>query len=384
MAATLLCDRVRALRALGYTPRQLRFLRLVLRCGGVCVPRQYATFAGIAPGGRKCLGFFARLVRRGHAVRLRCAHNRAHVYHVHGRAFDAAFGDDASRYRRAMSPALAVQRLMRLDAALMTPEAASYAALTDVDLRGDRRLIEPAAGPDVGSSAETTKGSRRLPLIHPVGLEPSGATVFVCLVSEALPDRFRPARQGLLAHLATVHSWSLFVVFTAPLARLTRTYQTMVREELESPLADEDVQGWWKLFLRRREGARERRDLPTPPGIAAVGASLFNHPRFSALSRHWMEVRCDAFTPLMSTAAADAIAEGRGRVTYHTLAHDYEHLVPIVGDVRDDGGRPQPSQADRLTRTLWSVATTRHPRHASTTSVMNSTERRANSASRPG
>jgi hypothetical protein len=339
MPATLLCDRVRALRALGYTPRQLRFLRLVLRCGGVCVPRQYATFAGIAPGGRKCLGFFARLVRRGHAVPLRCGHNRAHVYHVHGRALEDAFGDDASRYRRAMSPALVVQRLMRLDAALMIPDASSYAALTDHDLRGGWREIEPATGPIHGTSEEAFKGPRRLPLIHPVGIDRGGATMFVCLITEASPDRFRRALQGLLTHLATVRSWSLFVVFTAPLARLTRTYETMVREELESPLTDEDVQGLWKLFLRRREGAHERRDLPTPPGIAAVGASLFTHPRFAALYRHWMEVRDDAFTPLMSTAAVDAIAEGRGRVTYHTLAHDYDHLVPVADGRCATGGR---------------------------------------------
>ena len=73
----------------------------------------------------------------------------------------------------------------------------------------------------------------------------------------------------------------------------------------------------------------------------------------------------------MSTAAVDAIAGGRGRVEYLTLARDYDHLVPVVSEVREDPVCPQPSQAERLTRTLWSVATTRHPRHASTASVAN-------------
>jgi hypothetical protein len=200
-----------------------------------------------------------------------------------------------------------------------------------VDLpRGRWREIEPATGPTHGTSEESLKGPRRLPLIHPVGIDRGGATVFVCLITEASPDRFRRALQGLLAHLATVHPWSLFVVFTAPVARLTRTCQTMVREELESPLTDEDVQGLWKLFLRRREGTHERRDLPTPPGVAAVGAGLFAHLRFSALYRHWMDVRDAAFTPLKSTAAVDAMAEGRGRVTYRTLAQQYDHLVPVA------------------------------------------------------
>lgn len=334
--ATLFCDRVRALRALGYTPRQLRFLRLVLRCGGVCVPRQYASHAGIAPGGRRCLGFFARLVRRGHAARLPCGHNRAHVYHIHGRTLEAAFGEDANRYRRAMSPALVVVRLMRLDAALITPDAVAYAALTDHDLRGDWRAMEPAAGPSNGTSEAPRKGPGRLPLIHPVGVDRGGAVVFVCLVTEASPDRFRRALQGLLAHLANVQAWALFVVFTAPLARHTRSYRTMVREELESPLTDEDVQGLWRLFLRRREGA-ERRDLPPLPGVAAAGDHLFTRPRFGALYRHWLEDRAAAFEPLRSTAAVDAMAYGRGRVEWLTLAHDYDHLVPVVDGLRVTG-----------------------------------------------
>jgi hypothetical protein len=159
-AARLTCDCVRALRTVGYTPRRPRLLRLVLRCGNVCVSRQYASVAGIAPRGRRRLGFFARL--------------------------------------------------MRLDAALITPDAASYAAPTDHDLRGGWRAVEPVAGP-------------------------------------------------------------LFVVFVRPLERLARACQAMVREELESPLTDDSVQGSWRLFLRRREGATSERSGVQPlPGVAAA------------------------------------------------------------------------------------------------------------------
>ncbi len=64
----------------------------------------------------------------------------------------------------------------------------------------------------------------------------------------------------------------------------------MVREELESPLTEDDVQGLWRLFLRRREGSPRATDLPAPPGVAAAGDQPFTRPRFSALYRHWMEV----------------------------------------------------------------------------------------------
>ena len=36
----------------------------MLRHAGVCVPRQYASFAGIANGGDKCNAFFDKLIRR--------------------------------------------------------------------------------------------------------------------------------------------------------------------------------------------------------------------------------------------------------------------------------------------------------------------------------
>lgn len=239
-----------------------------------------------------------------------------------------------------MSPALLVMRLMRLDAALMMPDAASYAALTDLDLRAGWRAIEPATSVADRTSDAAVIGHRRLPLIHPVGIDCTGRSVFVCLIAEASPDRFRRALQGLLAHLASVHAWSLVVVFTAPLARLVRPYQAMVREELESPLKEEDVQGLWRLFLRRREGATTERSGVRPlPGVAAAGDALFARPRFSALYRHWMEVREAAFEPLRSTAAVDAIAEGRGRVQYLTLARDYDHLVPV-----GDGGMTFPPE----------------------------------------
>ena len=57
----------------GFTERQARFLGLVMRHSGVCVPRQYSQAAGIAQGA-KCNTFFDRLVRRGHARAIECVH----------------------------------------------------------------------------------------------------------------------------------------------------------------------------------------------------------------------------------------------------------------------------------------------------------------------
>jgi len=59
----------------GFTDRQARFLVLVARHSGVCVMRQYSSFAGIVFG-QKTRMFFAKLVRLGFVSTYDCAHNR--------------------------------------------------------------------------------------------------------------------------------------------------------------------------------------------------------------------------------------------------------------------------------------------------------------------
>ncbi len=112
--------RIQAIVNHGFTERQARFLALVMRHAGVCVPRQYAQVAGIAQGA-KCNAFFDRLVRRGHARAIECVHNRARLYLVHSKLLYHAIGEPSSRYRRPVSPRLALERLMVLDAVLSTP-----------------------------------------------------------------------------------------------------------------------------------------------------------------------------------------------------------------------------------------------------------------------
>jgi hypothetical protein len=111
-------ERIRAAVDCGFTERQARFLVLVMRHGGICIPRQYASFAGIANGGRRCNAFFDKLVKRGYAHEIRCVHNRARVYHVHHKPLYFLIGEASSRYRRPVSPRVAVERLMLLDAVL--------------------------------------------------------------------------------------------------------------------------------------------------------------------------------------------------------------------------------------------------------------------------
>lgn len=110
-------QRIEALFRFGFTPRQAAFLDTVLHHSGVCLPRQFAAFAGIAYG-HKTNRFFDRLVSRGYASVCPCLHNRALVYHVRHRPLYSAIGQPQSRLRRPVPAASVMPRLMLLDAVL--------------------------------------------------------------------------------------------------------------------------------------------------------------------------------------------------------------------------------------------------------------------------
>jgi len=86
---------VRTITKRAFTVRQALFLILVARHSGVCVMRQYSTFAGIVFG-QKTRMFFAKLVRLGFVSTYDCAHGRGHVYALgpRDRARPELHGDD--------------------------------------------------------------------------------------------------------------------------------------------------------------------------------------------------------------------------------------------------------------------------------------------------
>jgi hypothetical protein len=65
---------------------------------------------------------FDKLVRRGYDVAIDCVHNRARLYHLHHMPPYYSIGEPESPYRRAVPAGHAAERLMRLDAALITPD----------------------------------------------------------------------------------------------------------------------------------------------------------------------------------------------------------------------------------------------------------------------
>jgi hypothetical protein len=322
-------ERVQAVADYGFTERQARFLVLVMRHAGMCIKRQYAAFAGIANGGEKCNAFFERLVRRGFAVAADCIHNRAQLYHIHSKLLYHAIGEPDSRYRRTVPARAAAERLMRLDAALMSPACDWLTTRSEKLAFVEARAAAAALGmPSDATIHHAVDVAGELPGTFPIGVDPGGHVVLLYLASVPWTDDFRTFLVGHAALLAVTPAWTLRLVFPQPLRGVLGAYQTVVEEEL-NPLSAETISELKRHFFHRRR----RTDLNTLPDALRAFlqrcAAVYDGPRFRHLYRRWLTEQDAVFSPVPPTIR-EALTRGRAKVEYVVLAHDYEHLSPLV------------------------------------------------------
>jgi hypothetical protein len=327
-------DRVAAIAEFGFSERQARFLELVLRHAGVCVPRQYASFAGIANGGDKCNAFFDKLIRRGYAVPCDCIHNRARLYRVHCRPLYRAIGEVESRYRRPVPAARAVERVMLLDAVLGSPnlnwltsdaERVAYLAT----------LNAAASATNTFDAQTTTQSPRRVAAFFnafPIGIDTSGRAVLLYLVTVPWTDEFRTFVQAQSAFLRSVPAWALRLVFPRPLDRAYDSYQRVIHEELDAPLQPATIAELKWHFEHRQKAIGSSNSAPTQALLDR--AEVFNTPRFTPLYRRWLKHGDTAFETLSSPVLGEALANGTGRIECLVLPHSYRHLSPLASLVR--------------------------------------------------
>lgn len=205
-------ERIDALSKFGFTARQAAFLHAVLHHSGVCLPRQYATFANVAYG-HKINRFFERLVSRGFASVCPCLHNRALVYHVHHRPLYSAIGEPQSRLRRPVAAASVMPRLMLLDAVLEAPEVIWLAADHDkVEHFTTNAGMLRQSLPQAASRTRATVSSRLFPDALPVGVEAPNRALFVYPATRSSLVDFRPFLRRHHALLAALPAWTLRLV----------------------------------------------------------------------------------------------------------------------------------------------------------------------------
>lgn len=342
-------DRVRAISEFGFTERQARFLVTVMLHSGVCLLRQYASFAGIVHG-QKTRKFFAKLVRLRYASAYPCRHNRGRVYQVHHKALYRAIGETDSRHRRPLSPSRVVHGLMLLDAMLAEPEltwlatdAEKLAQLTTLTSIAAERLphLSSAAGPSE---------PQFFPDRFPIAIDLKGLVVFLYLAPDPEVGRFRAFLQRHFELLRALPAWTLRIVVPPWPAHLGDSYVRTAREDLTTVLSPSTLEALRWYFGERRRLADKGYETPDPERFDHA-KDAFNTPRYHLLYRRWLTDGDNVFDLVSSSSLTDAIARGGGCIECVVLPHQYAHLFPLVTStvrkpkVAEEGDRtPTPSR----------------------------------------
>jgi hypothetical protein len=175
--------------------------------------------------------FFDKLVSKRYAVRCRCVHNRAAVYHVRHARLYRAIGEPHSRNRKPVPAARLVQCLMLLDSVISHPELEWLATASD-----KTRFFTEVASVDPTIWPQHLVGVTRryFPDHLPIGVTAEGLVVFFCLATTPITDDVRAFVQRHLALLESLPDWTVRLVMAPPVSAVRSTLEATVREQLES------------------------------------------------------------------------------------------------------------------------------------------------------
>jgi hypothetical protein len=358
-------DRITAIAEFGFTERQARFLDLVMLFGGLCVPRQYATFAGTAYG-HTVSRLFDKLVWRGYATVCDCLHNRAELYHVRHPRLYRAIDQPHSRYRRPVPARQVTDRLMRLDAIVLQPELRWLST-------GDEKvaffsLMAPSLARERLPHVMVGQGGGALRLFPedlPIGLTTTGRVVFTYLVTAYDTAALRGFVQRHADLLRVLPGWTLRLVLPPRIADGAARFEGVVRDEL-TPLRSQLLTEL-KWYFAKRRGTPNPRALSFEDPEFWEHQAAFSSPRFQQLYRRWLNDGDTVFEALESPAILQALERGIGRIESQVLTISYRHLAPLVSLFRSsrkgvEGGETSSarSQPPRSTSPATASESVRH------------------------
>ena len=276
-------DRVKAIAEFGFTERQARFLVTVMLHSGLCVPRQYASFAGTAYG-HKITRFFDKLVQFGYATACGCLHNRAALYHVKHHALYRAIEQPHSRYRRPVPARQAIERLMRLDIIVLYPdlmwlgtedEKVAFFAMMAASLPRERL-------PHITVGRRASQRVRLFPEDQPIGVTSTGRVVFTYVVAGGYIEEFRAFVQRHADLMRALPGWTLRALFPRQVAGAMSRFETAARDELATPLRTDTLAELKRYF-------ETHRSTSAPCALSLEneefwrGQAAFGTPRFQQL-----------------------------------------------------------------------------------------------------
>ncbi len=277
----------------GFTERQAGFLVTVMLHAGVCLARQYCAFARIKYG-EPMRTFFQMLEARRFVTPQTCAHGRARLFHVHYKPLYAAIGEPDNRFRRPMTLARAIERLMVLDAVLADPSLTWLAT--------EREKVAHFTGDGVPR--------HHLP-----------ALTFRSADDETV--RYFPDKHAEL--LRSLPAWTIRLLVPRHLTGAAGLHREAFVEQLTTPLPAEVVDEMRWYFHACRDGGIDLDERYYRAQTAFAG------PRFRALYRRWLMDGERVLDAAMSGVLVDVFARRVGVLESVVLPHPYLHLLSLAG-----------------------------------------------------
>lgn len=332
-------ERVKAIAEFGFTERQARFLVHVLVYAGVFLERQYCAFAGIKHG-QKTHDFLGKLVGRRYATMITPgALHRGRLFHVQFKPLYETIGEPNNRHRKPASLGRMVERLMLLDAVLADRNYTWLGTENDklayfiLDLLKTEMKKEDYPHLSFGEGDQKTV--RYFPDKFPIGVERSRRRrhVFLYLVTRDVPVDFR---MFLLRHaqlFRAVNEWTVRILVPRRFRKAAALYRYAVRDELATPVPPSAVEELeWLLRERHGQPQSEYRHPDLDPNFdRARTAQKFQAARFRSLERMWLRDGYHAIIGAQSHILRDQLHEGRGRIEFVELSHQYLQLSSLVG-----------------------------------------------------
>jgi hypothetical protein len=318
-------DRVEAVKGFRFTERQARFLVTVMLHSGVCLGRQYCAFAGIDYGAAVA-NLFTTLQARRFATPQVCGHNRARLFHIHFKPLYSAIGEPNNRFRRPMTLARAVERLMLLDA-VMADRSVSWLGTERDKLHYFASVGVPRRYlPSLTFRSADEETVRYFPEKLPIGVGRDGLThVFLYLVTSSTPMDFRMFLERHAELLRSLPEWTIRLLVPRHLTGAAGLHRSAFTDQLTTPLPADVVDEMRWYFRACRDGGVDLDERYYRAQTAFAG------PRFRALYRRWLMDGERVLDGVLSSVLVDVVARRVGVLDCQVLAHPYLHLLPLVG-----------------------------------------------------
>ena len=326
-------DRIRALRPLGFSPRQTHFLALVALHGGVCLRRQYGTFAGLRGKG-SWVKFFRRLVDRKIVRPINFRRDRGPVYRLQTRRLYTLIGQADKSNPCSSSAAAIARKVMVFDYLLSQPDLEWYGTAEDkATLFTVRFGVKPMDLPQHVVSGHRIRPATIRYFVHklPIGLQSSPLrSTFVFLMTDLAGrgfERFLRDHVQLLNALAT---WRLVVVAPRHVPgwpACQRAVDRVIGDLARSRGADDidQLQQYFQVL-----DLVERDQLHT---ISTTDVDRFRDQRrrfkgqeFEVLFERWKTEGAHALAGCCAPNFLAALESGDGQITTYELPVSYDRF----------------------------------------------------------